>query len=181
MSTWIDEFYKLNPHTSGNGDHAVSETKKEHKLDLFKVVLPALDRRDTQFYANATEEEKKDLAKQVWPLTRWMSSAKNNTEHHLLFVNDIVNKNSSDLKRHPELQWMLLALCGVGKSQMHQWISPPKGIKKNKVEEAVLKIYPLLKNDDLELLLKVNSDEDLTELFKGAGLSDKEIKELLSK
>ena len=180
MSTWIDEFYKLNPHASGSSVEA-EETKKEHKLDLFKVILPALDRRDTNFYENASEEHKKELGKQVWTLTRWMSSAKSNAEHHLLIVNDLVNKNSSDLKRHPELQWKLLALCGVGKSQMHQWIAPPKGIKKNKVEEAVLKIYPLLKNDDLELLLKVNSDEDLTELFKGAGLSDKEIKELLSK
>lgn len=176
--TWVDELYKLNPDAE---NEEVTTSKKEHKLDLFKTILPALDRRDVNFYENSTDEEKKELGKQVWTLTRWMSSSKNNAEHHLLIVNDVVNKNSSDLKRHPELQWKLLALCGIGKSQSHLWIAPPKGIKKNKVEEAVLKIYPLLKNDDLELLLKINSNEELTDLFKGAGLSDKEINELLSK
>ena len=174
---WIDEFYKLNPDVV---DQEMKETKPDYKLDLFKQILPALDRRDKSFYAKASEEVQKELAKQVWPLTRWMSSTKNSSEHHLLLINDVVNKNSADLKRHPELQWQLLALCGIGKTQMHQWIAPPKGIKKNKVEEALLKIFPLLKNDELTLLLTINNNDNLTALFKDAGLTDKEIKELLS-
>lgn len=177
MSTWIDEFFALNPDVK---DEDVVEIKKEHKLDLFKTVLPALDRRNKNFYNDATEEEKKELGKLIWPLTRWMSSAKSNTVHHLLIVNDLVNVNSSVLKSHPELQWKLLSLCGYGKPQMHQWIAPPKGIKKNKLEEAILRVNPLLKDDELELFASLNNTEDLTVFFKEFGLTDKEINELLT-
>lgn len=175
--TWLDEFYALNPDIV---EDALVEAKKEHKLDLFKMVLPALDRRDKMFYNNVTDDERKDLNKQIWILTRWMSSTKNHSEHHLLMVNDIVNMNSSDLKNHPELQWKLLALCGSGKTQMHQWIAPPRGAKKNKIEAAILKIFPLLKDDDLELLLSINTTATLSEFFKENGLSDKEVNELIT-
>jgi len=174
--TWLDEFYELNPTSI---DDAPAEKKKEHKLDLFKVVLPALDRRNKKFYENSTPEEQKELAKLVWPVTRWMSSTKGNAEHHLMMVNDVVNKNSGDLKKHPQLQWQLLAVCGIGKPQFHQWVAPPKGIKKNRLEEAILKIKPLLKDDDLELLIKINDEEELKLFFRDNAYSDKEIKEII--
>lgn len=174
--SWLDEFRALNPDVV---DDLPTETKKEHKLDLFKVVLPALDKRNKMFYNTVSDEERKDLNKQIWTLTRWMSSTKQHSEHHILMVNDIVNMNSSDLKHHPELQWKLLALCGSGKTQMHQWITPPRGAKKNKLETAVLKIIPLLKDDDLALFLTINNRDELSEFLKDNGLSDKEVNELI--
>jgi len=177
MSTWIEEFYALNP---VEVEESATIEKKEHKLDLFKVVLPALDRRNKNFYRDASVEEQRELGKLIWALTRWMSHTKNNTEHHLLMVNDAINQWSSDLKGHPELQWKLLAVCGFGSSQMHQWIAPPKGVKKNKLETAILSLMPLLNDDELDVFMAINTNESLTLFFKDHGLSDKEISEILS-
>ena len=158
--------------------------KKENKLDLFKQVLPALDKRDMKFFDKLSEEEKKEIV--PWLLMRWMSSSAGAAEHHIMMVNDIVNKDFSVFSPrvtqgksgHLGLQWKLLALCGTGRGQRHQWIAPPKGVIKNKLEAAVLKIYPLMKDEDLELFLKVNTTEDLKGLFIDNGYDDKSLKEL---
>lgn len=174
--TWIEELHELNPDIIEDDS---STTKKEQKLDLFKVVLPALDRRNKKFYSNCDLEQQKELGKLIWLLTRWSSSTKNNSEHYLMMTNDIVNKNSSCLKQHPELQWQLLALCGIGKSQHHEWVAPPKGIKKNILEESVLKILPLLHDDELELFLKINTKDEIREFFRSYSYNDEEIKAII--
>ena len=96
-----------------------------------------------------------------------------------MMVNDIVNVYSSNFKKHPQLQWQLLAICGIGKPQYHPWVAPPRGIKKNKLEEAILKVKPLLKDDDLELLIKINDEEELKSFFKDNAYNDSEIKEII--
>jgi hypothetical protein len=175
MTSWVEEFWALNKTTE-----EVVDVKKEHKLDLFKVVLPALDKRNKNFYNSVTDDERAELAKLVWTVTRWMSSTQSSSEHHLIMVNDVINKHTSSLKSHPELQWKLLAICGYGKPQRHVWVSPPKGVKKNKLEEALIKLYPLIKDDELELLMHINGEVELKMLFKDNGMSDAEIKALFS-
>jgi hypothetical protein len=172
MSTWLNGFYELNP-----------EAKETEEVDIKKAnilslpdILEAMDLRDLDFYKNLSPEQKKEVS--FWLLMRYMSSSGKNIEHHLMMVNDLVNYNFSALMKHPELQWMLLALCGTGKIQNHRWIPPPKGIKKNKLEEEILRIYPLLKDDELEMILTINSQEELIQFFKDNGYDDKTIKEL---
>jgi hypothetical protein len=72
-----------------------------------------------------------------------------------------------------------LALCGTGRKQYHPWIAPPKGLKKNKLEEAILKFYPLLRDDEIDLMLSINTTEDFEQFFRDNGYDDKTIKELL--
>ena len=67
---WVNEFYKLNPDAI---EDDIVEKKKEYKLDLFKGVLPQLDRRNKKFYEQSTDETKKEIAKSIWLLTRAMS------------------------------------------------------------------------------------------------------------
>lgn len=110
---------------------------------------------------------------------RFMSSSQSLPEHHLTMVNDLVNNNFNALSNHKELQWKLLSLCGTMKKQYHPWIPPPKGLKKNKLEETLVKFFPLLKDDDLEMLININSREDLENFLKDNGYDDKNIKELL--
>jgi len=175
VKNWRDEFYNLNP-------DAVIEIEagkkgKEYKNDLFGVVLPALDRRNKKFYSKLTEEQQKDIS--IWTLTRWMSHTSRDTELQLCNVNYVANINSKFLTKHKELQWMLLSMTGSGKPIKHEWIPAPKGIKKNKLEEALSNHFPLLRIQELELLLKLNTKEDLELFFKENGYDDKTIKELL--
>lgn len=76
---------------------------------------------------------------------------------------------------------MLLAVSGTGKAERHEWIAPPRGIKKNKLEEIILQHFPSLRDDELELFMAVNSNDDLEQFFKDNGFDDKTIKDFLSK
>jgi hypothetical protein len=174
ISDWIDGFYELNPDAVRATDEPIKK-KKENTLSL-QVELPAMDYRNMDFYKNLSDEHKKEIS--LWVLMRFMSSSQNQPEHHIMMVNDIVNNNFSNISKHPELQWKLLALCGTGRKQFHPWIPPPKGIKKNKLEQAVLTHYPLLKDSDLEMLLSINTQEDWEQFFKENGYDDKTISEL---
>jgi hypothetical protein len=176
LSNWIEEFHQLNP------DAVKIEEKKaakEYKIDLFKTVIPALDRRDKKFFNKLTEEQKKDIS--IWTATRMMSSTTVDTGAQICNVNAVMNSRAKFLTKHKELQWMLLAVTGPGRTVRHDWIAPPKGIKKNRIEELILKYYPNLNNDELELFQKINTIEDIKDFLIDNGLSDKEIEDLLTK
>jgi hypothetical protein len=177
MSNWVEDFFQLNPDAV-----KVEEEKKkgkEYKNDIFKVVLPALDRRDKKFFSRLNEEQQKDIS--PWTLARWMSSTSRDAGAQIWNVNKVVNSRSKFLTKHKELQWMLLAVTGSGRPDKHDWIAPPRGIKKNRIEEAILKFFPLLRDDELELFQQINTTTDLEDFFKDSGFDDKTIEDLLSK
>lgn len=173
IGDWIDGFYAMNP--DAVKEEETKKKKKESTLGLPTELL-AMDTCNMSFYKNLSDEHKKEIS--LWVLMRFMSSSQSIPEHHLMMVNDLVNHNFSNLTKHPELQWKLLALCGTGRKQFHPWIAPPKGVKKNKVEAAIIERYPLLKDDELELLLQINTQEELEAFFRENGMDDKSIKEL---
>ena len=174
VGDWLSGFFELNPEAAPVEDEP-KKKKKESTLSLTDE-LPAMDFGNKQFYANLSDEHKKEIS--IWVLMRFMSSSQGDAEHHILMVNDLVNNNFNALSKHPELQWKLLSLCGTHKKQYHPWIAPPKGAKKNRIEDALNDPFPLMKDEDLELLLSLNTQEELTEFFKHNGYDDKTIKEL---
>lgn len=151
-----------------------AKTKKGRTLELSSI-LTNIDNNNKVYYSKLTEEQKKEIS--PWVLMRYASSAKDYPEAHLITVNLTVNKNFSMLYKHPELQWKLLCSCSTGRNN-HTWISPPKKQKKNKIEEALLKIRPLLKDDDLKLIQSMNKKEDLRQYFLDNGMSDAELSEI---
>lgn len=175
MSNWVEQFFELNP--DAVKEEEVKKKGKEYKNDLFKDVIPALDRRDKKYYSRLNDEQKKDIS--MWTLTRWMSSTVRETDLQLSNVNVVVNTKAKFLAKHKELEWMLLAVSGTGRPERHEWIAPPKGVKKNKIEEIILQYFPSLRDEELDLFLKLNDTADLEEFFRDNGFDDKTIKELL--
>ena len=171
--TWIDEFYRLNPDAQ---EEEVVKGKKENILPLATELIN-MDMRNFDFYASLTDEQKKEIS--IWVLMRYMSSSGSKAVDHLLTVNDFVNHNFNDLSKHPELQWKLLAVCGTGKKQFHPWVPPPKGKKKNKLQTALSEIFPLLRTDELDLLSKINSKDEIKEFLIDRGLEEKQVKDIL--
>ena len=53
---------------------------------------------------------------------RYTSSAgdKNFTEHYLEWTNEVVNVHFNKLRQHPELQFKLLQLVGLGKATLQK-------------------------------------------------------------
>ena len=150
--------------------------KKAAKVPL-REMLNALDRNDFDFYSRLDKEQKKAFS--PWLAMRYASSASGaDAYHYLLMVNDLVNVDFSSLKKHPELQWKLLATCGIGHTSYHKYIQPGKKKTKTKLHKFLIELYPTLNEKERDLLLALNGKDDLTQLAKDNGLSDKEIKEL---
>ena len=156
------------------------KTKKEPAIAL-KDIMAALDKKDRGFYSRLSDEQKKAFV--PWMMMRYASSAQGrNAAHYLFMINELVNKNFSDVSKHPELQWLLMTAAGSGKVEFHPYIKPPNSKKKkDKVSEFVYSIYPNFKRDDIELFLLLNTREDLKELAKDHGYDDKTIADIFGK
>ena len=150
---------------------------KKPQIPLADVML-AIDRKNRSWYDNLNDEQKKAFS--AWMMMRYASSVQGgNAASYLFMVNECVNKNFMDLSKHPELQWMLFTLCGSGKKEFHPYIKPPTSRKKkNKVAEWLSEQYPLMKADEINMLMQINDTDDFKSLAKEAGMTDKEIKEL---
>lgn len=100
-------------------------------------------------------------------------------EHYLEWTNEVVNVHFNKLRKHPQLQWQLLQLVGLGKPTYHPWIAPGKAGKKNKLQKWVEENYPHLNDDEVDIFISVRSKEDFIELFEEYGLDKKQIKDIL--
>ncbi len=145
-----------------------------------KDIMAAVDRKDYGYYERLTDEQRKSL--NLWMTQRYASSVQGKyAGHYLVMINEFMNTNWSDISKHPELQWKLMCLAGVGKSQFHPFIKVPKAKrKKDKVEEMVREIFPLAKTDEVELLMNMNTKDDLKVLAEIHGFDDKSIKEIFA-
>jgi hypothetical protein len=147
---------------------------KETLIDL-KDLLNAIDRKDKLFYRKLTPEQKKEFS--PWLTMRWATSCELNeyNEYFVPLVNAVVNKNFSDLKNHPELTWMTIAICGE-RNTRRRFMKPPKGKKKNKLQEFVSDLYPQMKLDDIDAFIAVNTPDDLKTLARTYGYDEETIK-----
>jgi hypothetical protein len=157
-----------------------AKTKKEPAIAL-KDVMSAIDKKDRGFYSRLTDEQKKAFS--AWMMMRYASSVQGrNAAHYLFMVNELVNKNFSDVSRHPELQWLLLSAAGSGKVEFHPYIKPPNSKKKkDKVAEFLSSVYPHFKGDEIDMLISINSKEELKQLAESHGYDDKSIKDIFGK
>lgn len=156
-------------------------TKKEPSINL-NSMLSALDVRDRDWYNRLTPEQKKDWSS--WLTMRYCSSVDHSTaitEHYLLCTNDFVNKNFSAIKKeHAELQWLSMCVVGIGKKSLHSFIRPPAAPKKNKLIAWVTEQWPTMSDEEVELMLSINSKETLRDVAEQLGMSPKEIKDLFN-
>jgi|TARA_B110000211_G_C14003801_1_gene519819 hypothetical protein len=150
------------------------------KLNI-KEEMRAIDAKDRAWWDSLTEEEKKKIG--IWLLMRYTSNAgdKQFTEHYLDWTNEVVNVHFNKLRKHPQLQFQLMQLVGLGKSTFHPWIPPGKGMKKNKIQNWVIENYNHLNDDEVEIFISTKTKEEFIELFEEYGMTKKQIKELTKK
>jgi hypothetical protein len=144
--------------------------------------MAALDRKDRGFYDSLTAEEKKKFA--PFLMIRYGSTVQGSRElqeWYLLATNQHLNVEFFDIGRHPKLQWLLCTTVSPNMgNQFHEWIAPKKRASEgNKAVKFLRKLYPELKEDELALLGRLNSKEDIKELARSLGYDDKRIKEEL--
>jgi len=141
--------------------------------------MAAYDRKDRAYYDKFTDEQKKQFS--TYLMLKYGASVNGSGDlqaYYLMATNERVNKNFFDLNKHPKLQWLLCTTVspGMGK-QYHYW----QGAKKkegsnNKAVKFLTNVYPELKQDEIELLAKINDKRDLENLARTLGYDDKRIK-----
>lgn len=150
---------------------------KDNKLDIF-YTLGEADKRNMNMLADLDEDLRGKFAPLV--VMRWFSTLSNSSpycEYQLTVVNEIVNKNFWELSKHPELQWKLMAACGVGTKQRHNWIPMAKRQTNTKLEEFLLQFYPNYNEDELRILINGFTEETFKEFVQRTGTQDNEVKE----
>ena len=146
-----------------------------------KEIMAAIDKKDRKFYNNLSDEQKKAFS--AWMMMRYCSSVQGrDAANYIYMTNELVNFQFSEVSKHPELQWLLLSACGVGKIQFHPYLKPPNARKKkNKVFEFIYSLFPHMKTEDINNLIDINTIEELKDLAKSNGYDDKSITEIFGK
>ena len=141
------------------------------ELDLFKVLIPAIDNNIKELYDAAGDDGKKDIKGDLWNLNRYISSIKGSREKQELAVfktNEYYNKNWNVLggTDHVKLQWQLLCASGnTGTAEFHPWIGFKKKDGANsKAIKLLEQLYPELKSDEVELLARISTKKELKQL-----------------
>jgi hypothetical protein len=140
--------------------------------------MAAFDRKDRAYYDKFTDEEKKKFS--TYLMLRYGASVAGSSDlqaYYLMATNDRVNKNFFDLNKHPKLQWLLCTSVSpaMGK-QHHYWQGTKKKEGNNKAQKFLAKLYPTLKQDEIDLLAQINDKRDIERLARELGLDDKQIK-----
>ena len=138
--------------------------------------MAVFDRKDREFYNSLTADERKKFSNFL--MIRYGSSVQGSRElqeFYLISTNERLNKHFFTINRHPKLQWLCATTVSPGMgAQRHQWIAPKKkeagasGIKKQLAE-----MYPTLKDDEIELMSKINTKKDIDAYLKASGQETK--------
>ena len=141
------------------------------KLSIQNEMI-CFDRKDRDFYSSLTDEERKKFSNFL--MIRWGSSIQGSAElqhYYLQSSNHYVNKHFFAINRHPKLQWLCATAVSPGLgTQRHQWIAPKKkeagasGIRKQ-----IAELFPHLKDDEVELMSKINTKKDIDTYLKQLG------------
>jgi hypothetical protein len=99
--------------------------KKEYKLDTFKKLLPAIDRKDVAFWDSLSEEERKGFT--PFTVIQWLSGTDEPAQ--IYYLNELVNPFIFEFaKDHPELLYDLMVICSTGKKR-YTWVKKKTSLK----------------------------------------------------
>lgn len=145
--------------------------------------MAQLDLKNRGFYDELNDEERKKFA--TYLMLRYAASVEGNAdlqEWYLRVTNERVNQNFFDLGKHPKLQWLLCTTVSpnMGKFR-HYWQAAKKkeGTSNTKSIKFLTKMYPGLKQDELELMAELNDIKELKATAKAMGMTDADIKKEL--
>ena len=143
--------------------------------------MEQFDKKNRNFYDDLSDEEKKKFS--PFLMIRWGSDVQGSNDmqaYYLMSLNERLNKNFFDIStsQHKKFQWLLATTVspGMGK-QHHKWLAAKKkDSANNKSEKFLAELYPELRYDEIKLLARINTKDDLKQLAKQHGWDDKRIR-----
>lgn len=142
--------------------------------------MAAFDKKDKTFYQSLTEEEKKKFS--TYLMLKFGGNVEGIPElqaWYLCATNERVNKNFFLLGRHPQLQWLLCTTVSPNMGvKKHYWLASKKD-SDNKTEKFLRQEFPELNDQEISLMAKINTKQQIKEYAKSLGFDDKYIKKAL--
>ena len=135
--------------------------------------MAQFDRKNRGFYDSLTEEQQRKFSPYL--MIRWGSSVQGSRdlqEFYLISTNQRLNKHffSINTARHKKLQWLMATTVSPDLGvQKHQWIAPKPRGKTNKMRKRMQELYPDYSDDEIDLMCKINSEQDLAQYEKDLG------------
>jgi hypothetical protein len=134
--------------------------------------MTQFDRKDRDFYNELTDEERKKFSNYL--MIRWGSAVQGSRdlqEFYLIATNERLNKNFFAINRHPKLQWLSATTVSPDLGMhRHVWIAPKKkeaGV--SSIRKQLAELYPHMKDDEIELMVKINTKKDIDAYLKELG------------
>lgn len=134
--------------------------------------MKEFDSKNRNFYDELSDEERKKFA--TFLMIRWGSSVSGSSDLqtvYLEYCNENLNKHFFALHKHPKLQWLMATTVSPGLgAQRHNWIAPKKkegGTSTHRKQLA--EIFPNMKQDELDIMAKINSKKDVESYLTSAG------------
>ena len=138
--------------------------------------MTQFDRKNRDFYDSLTDEERKKFA--TFLMIRYGSSVSGNRdlqEFYLIATNERLNKNFFSLHKHPKLQWLMATSVSPGMGTFrHNWIATKKKEPgAGSLKKQIAELYPNMKDDEIELMAKINTKKDIDAYLKLSGQENK--------
>lgn len=149
------------------------------QLDM-RELASAVDRRDFNFLDRQTEAAKKEFVYSV--AMRWLHEIRGNTQFaddYIVRFNERVNQYGDLIWAHPDLAFRLMASCGTGRVQAHEYRAPPKSATKTDVIRDFLSLeWQGINDDEAEILLSQMDKKTFDLLLKESTLDPDEQKKV---
>jgi len=134
--------------------------------------MAQFDRKNREFYDDLTDEEKKKFSNYL--MIRWGSAVQGSRElqeFYVIATNERLNKRFFDINRHPRLQWLCATTVSPGLgTQRHVWVAPKKReAGASGARKQIAELFPHLKDDELDLLIKITDKKDIEAYVKSLG------------
>lgn len=157
------------------------KTKKEYDdpLSIWQE-MKAVDLKDYDYYDRLNEDQKKQFS--TYLLMRWASTVEGNGDipkYYAVATNEFVNANFFSLSRHKKLQW--LSICAISPNigkQKHYWLGAAKGNGSSSIKKLLMEHLPITKEDEIDLILRVNTKEEIILWLRQCGIEEKVLKSL---
>jgi hypothetical protein len=138
--------------------------------------MTQFDRKNRDFYDSLTDEERKKFS--TFLMIRYGSSVSGGRdlqEFYLISTNERLNKNFFPLHKHPKLQWLMATTVSPGMGTFrHNWIANKKKEPgAGSIKKQIAELYPHMKDDEIELMAKINTKKDIEAYLKLLGQENK--------
>lgn len=153
---------------------------KTRKLSLARQ-FRAMDSKQRDFLESLDEEERKEYSSFL--AIKYAANVEGIPEleeYQIMATNERANPHYLALSRHPKLQWLLLTSISPGMgNHNHYWLRANAKRGSNRLRNFVEKLYPHLSEDEVDLMISINTVEDFRTLARDLGWDDRRIRDEL--